>query len=95
MRTAVRLPVDSPGPAGTLSAPCRGLLKDLAGWCRQRNVRLAYSIPWEFTNPNDRISIQNQNAAFLLQVAELMPVLRDTALGVCTNREYYAVPAGT
>jgi hypothetical protein len=23
-------------------------------------------------------------------VAELMPVLKDAALGVCTNREYYA-----
>jgi hypothetical protein len=90
MQTAVRLPVDSPGPAGTLSAPSRGLLKDLAGWCRQRNVGLAYSIPWEFTNPEDRVSFQNQNAAFLLQVAELMPVLKDPALGVCTNREYYS-----
>jgi len=72
-----------------------GLLKDLAGWCRQRNVRLAYSIPWEFTNPEDRVSFQNQNAAFLLQVAELMPVLKDPALGVCTNREYYSDTAGT
>jgi hypothetical protein len=90
MQTAVRLPVASPGPAGTLSAPGRGLLKDLAGWCRERNVRLAYSIPWEFTDPEDRVSFQNQNAAFLLQVAELMPVLKDPALGVCTNREYYS-----
>jgi hypothetical protein len=90
MQTAVRLPVDSPGPAGALSAPSRGLLKDLAGWCRQRNVRLAYSIPWGFTKPDDRVSFQKQNAAFLLQVAELMAVLKDPTLGVCTNRDYYA-----
>ena len=91
MQTAVRLPVDSRGPAGTLlSAQGRGLLKDLAEWCRQRNVRLAYSIPWEFTNPDYRVSFQNQNAAFLLQVAEQMPVLKDPTLGVCTNRDYYA-----
>lgn len=90
MQTAVRLPVDSPGPAGALSAQSRRLLKDLAGWCRQRNVRLAFSLPWEFTRPDDRVSFQNQNAAFLLQVAELMPVLKDPTLGVCTNHDYYA-----
>lgn len=90
IQTAVRVPVDSPGPAASLSPQGRRLLKDLAGWCRQRNVRLAYSIPWEFATPEDRVSFQKQNAAFLLEVAELMPVLKDPALGVCTNREYYA-----
>jgi hypothetical protein len=90
MQTAVRIPVDSPGPAGALSAQGRGFLKDLAGYCRQRNVRVAYSIPWEFTNPDDQVSFQAQNAAFLWHVAELMPVLKDPTLGVCTNREYYA-----
>jgi len=90
MQTAVRLPMDSPGPAQPLSAQGRQLLKSLAWWCSQRNVRLAYSIPWEFTKPEDEVSFQKQNAAFLSQVAELMPVLKDTALGVCTNREYYA-----
>ena len=90
MQTAVRLPVDSPGPAEALSAQGQGLLKDLAGWCSQRNVRLAYSIPWEFINPDDRASFQNQNAAFLLHVAEVIPVLKDPTLGVCTNREFYA-----
>jgi hypothetical protein len=90
MQTAVRLPVDSPGPAEPLSAQGRRLVENLAGWCSQRNVRVAYSIPWEFTKPDDEVSFQKQNAAFLLQVAELMPVLKDTALGVCTNREYYA-----
>ena len=90
MRTAVRVPVDSPGPAGALSAQGRRLLKDLAEWCSQRNVRLAYSIPWGFITPDDRLSFQNQNAAFLLQVAEVIPVLKDPALGVCANREYYS-----
>jgi hypothetical protein len=90
MQTSVRLPVDSPGPAGALSAQGRGFLKDLAEYCRQRNVRLAYSIPWEFTHPDDQVSFQAQNAAFLLRVAELMPVLKDPTLGVCTNRAYYA-----
>jgi hypothetical protein len=90
MQTAVRVPVDSPGPAGALSVQSRRLLTDLTAWCRQRNVRLAYSIPWGFTISDDRASVQHQNAAFLLQVAELMPVLKDPALGVCTNREYYA-----
>jgi hypothetical protein len=90
IQTAVRVPVDSPGPAASLSAQGRRLLKDLAGWCSQRDVRLAYSIPWEFAKPEDRVSFQKQNAAFLLEVAELMPVLKDPALGVCTNREYYA-----
>ena len=90
MQTAVRSPADSPGPAAALSAPGCRLLKDLAAWCRQRNVRLAYSIPWEFAKPGDQVSFQKQNAAFLSQVAELMPVLKDPALGVCTNRGYYA-----
>ena len=90
MQTAVRMPVDSPGPAGALSAQGRGFLKDLAGWCHQRNVRLAYSIPWEFTHPDDQVSFREQNAAFLLRMAELMPVLKDPTLGVCTNRAYYA-----
>jgi hypothetical protein len=90
IQTAVRLPVETPGPAGALSTQSRKLLEDLAGWCRQRNVRLAYSIPWGFTTPDEQVSFQHQNAAFLLQMAELMPVLKDPALGVCTNREYYA-----
>lgn len=90
MQTAVRLLVDSPAPAEPLSARGRQFLKNLAGWCSQRNVRLAYSIPWEFAKPGDQVSFQKVNAAFLLQVAELIPVLKDPALGVCTNREYYA-----
>ena len=90
MQTAVRMPVESPGPAGALSAQGRGFLKDLTEWCHQRNVRLAYSIPWEFTHPDDQASFQDQNAAFLLRVAEFMPVLKDPTLGVCTNRAYYA-----
>jgi hypothetical protein len=90
MQTAVRVPVDSPGPAGALSAQGRRLLKDLAWWCHQRNIRLAYSIPWEFTTPDEQVSFQDKNAAFLLHLAELMPVLKDPTLGVCTNRAYYA-----
>ncbi len=90
MQTAVRIPVDSPGPAGALSAPGRRLLQDLASVCRQRNIRLAYSLPWEFTHPEDQASFQAQNAAFLSQVAAFVPVLKDPTLGVCTNRTYYA-----
>jgi len=90
-QTPVRMPVDGPaGHGGHLSPDARGFLRALRAWCETHHVRVAYSLPWSFT-PLDRVAgYQKLNAAFLLEVAEFLPVLKDPRLGAYTVREHFA-----
>lgn len=65
-------------------------LVDLHAWCDQRNVRVAYALPWGYCTPEDLQRFQGSNLRFLSEVATTMPVLKDPTLGADTNREHFA-----
>jgi hypothetical protein len=90
-QTDVRVKITGPpGYGPRLSNDARTLLQALREWCGRHDVRLAYSLPWGYTPPEKIDSFQTENADFLLQVNEIMPVLKDTHLGAYTNSEHFA-----
>ncbi len=73
-----------------LSEEGRSWLIGLHDWCDQRNVRVAYAIPWAYCLPEDLQHLQHCNLQFLNEIAATMPVLKDPNLGADTNREQFA-----
>jgi hypothetical protein len=73
-----------------LSHEAENLLGWLRDWSTAHRVRVAYSMPWMCVDPRDVTVIQRSNAAFLQQVAQYLPVLKDPHLGASTTREYFA-----
>lgn len=90
-QTPIRLPVVGPaGHGGHLSPDARELLRALRAWCEAHRVRVAYSLPWSFTPPDQVVGFQKLNAGFLIEVAEFLPVLQDPRLGAYTVRDHFA-----
>jgi hypothetical protein len=90
-QTGVRMKITGPpGHGPRLSNGARNLLQALRDWSRQHDVRVAYSLPWGYTPPEKEHAFQRENAGFLLQVNEFIPVLKDTHLGAFTNIEHFA-----
>jgi hypothetical protein len=90
-QTKVRLKINGPAGHGPrLSGDARALLYGLRVWCEQRNVRVAYSLPWSYTPLDKETSFQMGNIDFLLQVNEFIPVLKDTHLGADTDVEHFS-----
>jgi hypothetical protein len=73
-----------------LSKEGRSWLVALHDWCDQRNVRVAYALPWGYSSPEDLKRFQGCNLRFLYEVAATMPVLKDPNLGADTNLEHFA-----
>jgi hypothetical protein len=90
-QTLVRLPITGP-PGHTVHIPesTTAFLRSLRDRCAQQQIRLAYSLPWGYTPPDRVQSFQKENVQFLLQMAEIMPVLRDPRLGVYSVREHFS-----
>ena len=90
-QTPVRLVINGPpGHGPELSAGARMLLQDLQVWCRQRRVRIAYSLPWAYTPPAAKAAFLKSNLDFLRQVNQILPVLKDPLLGADTVAEHYS-----
>ncbi|MGA2243370.1 MAG: hypothetical protein ABSH48_00110 [Verrucomicrobiota bacterium] len=90
-QTAVRLTIT--GPAGhepDLSADGSKLLRNLRAWCDAHQVRVAYSMPWSYTPPDQERAFQKLNIRLLLEISEFLPVLKDPALGANTNLDFYS-----
>ena len=89
--TAVRTPLTgSPGYQGPLPAASRHLLRSLADWSRTNQVRLCYALYWAWCPPEYLEAFRRQNAAFLVEISEFMPVLEDRRLGAVTNQTLFA-----
>ena len=89
--TDVRVPLTGPpGYSGDLPVESRQLLRSLADWSRTNQVRLCYALYWAWCPPEHLEAFQRQNAAFLLQMSEFMPVLEDRRLGALTNQTLFA-----
>jgi hypothetical protein len=90
-QTAVRLPVTGPAGHGIrLSDDSLALLRGLRKWCDEHQVRSAYSLPWSYCPTDKAREFQKQNAEFLLQMAQIFPVLKDPSLGADPIIEHYA-----
>jgi hypothetical protein len=89
--TPVRLKITGPpGHGPCLSADARVLLQNLRDWCRQRQVRIAYSLPWGYTPLAQKSTFQKSNLELLLQINEFIPVLKDPQLGADTELDHFA-----
>lgn len=75
---------------GGLSAEGRRLLENLKTWCDAHQVRVAYALPWSYASEQDAPKFQRDNRQLLLQIAAIMPVLKDPKLGAYTQREHFA-----
>jgi hypothetical protein len=86
-----RVAIQSAKEAPThLSKEGRSWLVGLREWCDQRNVRVAYALPWEYSAPEDLKRVQRCSLQFMRAVADTMPVLKDPSLGSDTNAEHFA-----
>lgn len=68
-----------------LSEDNRKLLQWVRQWGERNRVRIAYSLPWQFQEPEDIARVQSTNRALLEEIATILPVLKDTRMGVCTD----------
>lgn len=84
---------DVQGPAvrsPRLSPAARRWLAELRSTADQRGLRLLYAVPWGFC-PADHLSEYRRDMArFLLDIAEILPVLKDPTLGADPRRGNFA-----
>lgn len=80
----------SPEIVGGLSPEARAWLADVRDWCAARNVRVAYVLPWQFSPPEKLARFQQGNLRFLREISEVLPVLKDPAIGAYSVREQFA-----
>jgi hypothetical protein len=89
-RTAVRIPPESPGDPGHVSAQGKKFLESLANYCAVNKIRVGYALPWRFAPANDVARSQKVNRRFLAEVNEFLPVLQDETWGVYADAGQYA-----
>ena len=53
-------------------------------------MRVAYSLPWGYTPSNQIEQFRKYNAAFLEQIAEFIPVIKDPWLGADADAGHFA-----
>lgn len=70
---------------GQLTPEAGILLERVAALARQREIRVAYALPWYFTAEASAAANRATRRALLDQIAGIMPVLEDPALGVRTE----------
>ena len=91
LQTDVRLPINGPpGHGPDLSPDARLFLGKLRDWCDSQGIRLVYSLPWAYAPPAKAAAFQRDNAAFLLQMMEFMPALKDPRLGAYPVVEHFS-----
>jgi hypothetical protein len=66
----------------TLAAEPSRFLHSLRDWCDARQIRVFYSLPWHWAPQQSVTALRKQNARLLLEIAECLPVLRDSSLGL-------------
>jgi hypothetical protein len=91
IQTLVRVPISGP-PRHPVVIPADHLhfLRSLRDWCQDHQVRLAYSIPWGYTPANEVDAFRQENARFLLQISDIVPVLRDPRLGAHSISDHFS-----
>lgn len=79
---AARRPIAaSPPDPRRLSPEGRRLLAELRDTARARGLRIAYVLPWEYCPPARMAEYRRRNLAFLREVSDILPVLREPSAG--------------
>jgi hypothetical protein len=73
-----------------LTSEGRNLLTSIVEECRRRRARVAYVLPWSYCTENEAETQKVGAARFLIDVLEVMPVVKDRRLGVHTIRADFA-----
>lgn len=89
-QTSAKAPLVTPRGQVILSADSKAWLTKLRAHCAEAGVELIYALPWAFCPDTERDRLQKENAAFLLQVQEFMPVLREPRLGAHPVAAHFA-----
>jgi hypothetical protein len=79
-------PPSSTKPAFQLSKQGQQFLQNLSRQASQRQIKLFYSLPWQFTHTQDAPSIQETNRKLLASIGTFIDCLDDPALGVSTSK---------
>ena len=79
--------VGAPGP---LPLEVRQYLTALRQWCEAHQIRIAYSLPWAYTDAEHLAELQRNNIRLLQDIATIFPVLKDSRLGADTDKEHFA-----
>lgn len=80
--------IPTPGPL-RLSIAGESLLREVRARAAAKSVRVAYSLPWMCAEPAQADAQKKFNAAFLLQISQIIPVLKDPRLGVFADPTHY------
>lgn len=75
---------------GDLTPEARDFLQRIAATARERKIRVAYALPWYFTAEESAAANREARRRLLAQIAEILPVLDDPALGVKTEPELFS-----
>ena len=85
-----RSPIFHDAPYGNrLSEDNKELLRWIRQWCERNGVRVAYSLPWGFWEPDDADTWQRTNLALVKQISSILPVLKDPRMGVYPERSHF------
>jgi hypothetical protein len=89
--TGMRRPLPGfPAQRLVLSDDARRFLRSFRDWADQHQVRAVYSLPWQWTPPDVVKDFQRENAEFLVQIAEYLPVLKDPLIGADSRIEDFS-----
>jgi hypothetical protein len=91
IQTPVRVPVHAPpGHQSALHPDVVRFLRALKRDCEARGIKVVYSLPWAYAPPDQVADFRRENARFLLEVMQVLPVLKDPTLGGRTAAKDFA-----
>jgi hypothetical protein len=68
-----------------LTPEARQMLERIAALAKERQVRVVYALPWYFTAEESAAANRESRARLLEEIAGILPVLDDPALGIQTD----------
>jgi hypothetical protein len=91
IQTDSRFPLaGAPMHGPELPSDVRRFLRALRDRCDARRIRVVYSLPWAYAPEDKLAAFRQENARFLLQVMEFLPVLKDPRLGGSSAAEDFS-----
>jgi hypothetical protein len=78
------------GAPGPLPADVRQYLISLRRWCDSHQIRIAYALPWTYTDTEHLPQLQANNLRFLRDIVTIFPILKDPHFGADTNKDDFA-----
>ena len=81
----------NPSMVGTaISEDAQMMLKKVAGYCRENNIRVAYAVPWLYCDGTRLRYYKSVLSEYLYEISKLIPVLKDPTLGIDVDPDDFA-----